>query len=316
MIARRDSFPLRLCGPAPHFSEAGGSGPPGDLLVVRHGRGRGPHIRLRSVRHGALSTDNRWSSAAVPAACTSSALLEHPASRRPTSRASELLSFYSRIPLRERFSECFDEASEAGRAGTSGGAADRQLAGSALELHQERASETVAAGRLAHRTAHLLFENHEELRAAIREVSFPAILRADRLHSQARMLHLESREDALNLGQDAITLPGTLSPVVDTREGFRQADPGSAWARFYHKKRAFVFGRHVVNNHVFFGGEPIVAAKSLHLQPLQESQSDPATQGPVWPAASMWRWTAPSLNRPPMTRAHFVAPPRPWVWTS
>jgi len=55
-------------------------------------------------------------------------------------------------------------------------------------------------------------------------------------------------------------LPGSISQYIDTRKGYQETMPGSAWELFFHKKRALGFGGTVVHNHVFFGPHPVVGS--------------------------------------------------------
>ncbi len=54
---------------------------------------------------------------------------------------------------------------------------------------------------------------------------------------------------------------GAVVSFVDTRSGYARTQPGSIWERFYHKKRTFVFGSEVVQNHVYFSKHPICGLK-------------------------------------------------------
>jgi hypothetical protein len=101
-----------------------------------------------------------------------------------------------------------------------------------------------------------------ELRRVAREIRFPAVMRAELLHSQQSVHWLDSRQALEALASTEIPFPGCLAPFVDSREWYRRTAPGTPWAEFYHKKRNFVFGTHVRNNHVFFSDSPIVASKS------------------------------------------------------
>ena len=227
---------------------------------MRHGPGRGPRIRLRSFRparfqpviDGLRELDPRFG-----------ARLRCWNTGEPAADLEGVAAvvFLLQDPLRERFPKCFDDAVElANRARREGIEVVNPPEALSNSIKSVQARLWRAAG--VPTPEHYLFHDRDELMAAIRRVSFPAILRADQLHSQEQMHYCARAEDALRLAQQAIPLPGTLSPVLDTREGFRRSDPGSEWARFYHKKRAFVFGNRVVNNHLFFGPEPIVAAKT------------------------------------------------------
>lgn len=72
---------------------------------------------------------------------------------------------------------------------------------------------------------------------------------------------MHSREEALAaLGQ--MTYPGVALDFIDTRSPRGSARRSDLYARYFHKKRSFVFGPVVLNNHVFFSHEPIVGQGS------------------------------------------------------
>lgn len=227
---------------------------------MRHGAGRGPRIRLRSFRPARFQPVIDGLKAFDPQfggrlRCWNTG------EPQPSLDGVRAVVFLLQDPLRERFPDCYAES-----AALASRARDKNLE---IVNPPEALSNSIKSvqARLWQEAGiatppQFVFNSRAELRDAIRQATFPAILRADRLHSQTQMHYCESPQQALDLGEDAISLPGTLSPIIDTREGFRRTDPASDWARFYHKKRAFVFGRRVVNNHLFFGSDPIVAAKS------------------------------------------------------
>ncbi len=56
--------------------------------------------------------------------------------------------------------------------------------------------------------------------------------------------------------------PGTLSPLVDARAGYRDARPNTMWAHYHHKKRAYVLGSRVLAGEIFFAQSPIVSSST------------------------------------------------------
>lgn len=81
------------------------------------------------------------------------------------------------------------------------------------------------------------------------------IVRPDHLHGQQSAVFCADRPAAVAAAR-AIGA-GVVLPFIDTRAGYRTTRPGSVWERYYHKKRAFVFGQAVLPNHVFFSEHPI-----------------------------------------------------------
>jgi hypothetical protein len=230
------------------------------ILFVRHGPGRGPHIRLSRFRPKIYQP-----------------MLDEFAIRYPelrqaidvweTGTAPPPLDKYAAVvcvlcdPLRELYPECYRDASavaeQANRLGIRVVNPPDALSNS---IKSRQADLLTRAGIPTPK--HVAFRNRQELVDAVRQVQFPAIVRADLLHAQQSMRLCRTAEEVLALREESIAYPGAIAELVDTREGFRKTMPGTPWATHFHKKRAFVFGEHVVNNHVFFGNSPIVGGKT------------------------------------------------------
>jgi hypothetical protein len=73
---------------------------------------------------------------------------------------------------------------------------------------------------------------------------------------------LRREEDLAALDATAIRLPGAAAPLLDVRETWREKAPESVYARFHHKKRAYVLGDRVRTEHLFFSKHPVVSAAS------------------------------------------------------
>jgi hypothetical protein len=108
----------------------------------------------------------------------------------------------------------------------------------------------------------IAFSSIEDLYAAAKELASPMIIKSDLQHSQRGTLVVPDLDTLRRKPAEDIPLPGSLSPIVDTRADYAQLDPRSPYATHYHKKRAMVFGSHVRNNHVFFSDQPIVGCMS------------------------------------------------------
>lgn len=163
-------------------------------------------------------------------------------------------------PLRDLYPACYEEVCELTRRARLAGVRvinPPEALSNSIKTAQSRL--WLAAGIPTPRAVG--YSSLEEL-LAIKEISFPAILRADLLHSQTRALVLRTSHDLRDIDPSRLPMPGSVSPLVDTRAGYRLTQPGTAWSHFYHKKRALVFGNHVRNNHVFFSESPIVGVKS------------------------------------------------------
>jgi hypothetical protein len=110
--------------------------------------------------------------------------------------------------------------------------------------------------------AHYPFDDAAELAAVADQVTYPAIVRPRLRHRQLDLHICATRADIDRLPPGAFAQPGSITTLIDTREGYRRMAPGTVWARWYHKRRAMVFGDRVIANHVFFSDQPIVGLKS------------------------------------------------------
>lgn len=232
----------------------------GTLLLVRHGRGRGPRVRLSAVRPKYLDPLLADFARRDPELRSHIAVWETGTPLPDLDNVNAIL-FLLQDPLRERFPNCFAEAQRL--------AEESRRRGIRLVNPPETLSNSVkttqarlwqAAGLPVPR--HFAFHTRDEFEQALRACPFPAILRSDLLHSQLGMTFCPSEREARAAAEKNLPLPGTLVEFVDTRHGFQQAAPGSDWARYFHKKRSYVLGDIVCNNHVFFGPDPIVGSLS------------------------------------------------------
>ncbi len=168
--------------------------------------------------------------------------------------------FWLADPLRELYPACFEEAMAI--------EARAREAGARVVNPPEALSNTIKSVQAAlWRDAGIpcapahAFSSPDELERALQEAVYPAIVRSDRLHSQRSMHYCATREDARAIPVTTELFPGVVIQFIDTREGFRHTHPGSMWARFYHKKRALLFGDQVHHNHLFFSSHPICGLK-------------------------------------------------------
>jgi len=185
--------------------------------------------------------------------------------------------FWLADPLRELHPECFREAVSI--------AAEARERGLPLINPPEALSNTIkstqaerwsAAGLPA--ASCLAFRNWTEFVARLGEAEFPAIVRPDWLHSQEATRFCRTVRAAARLDARDLIYPGVILPFIDTRAGYARGAPGSLWARFFHKKRSFVFGNRVLSTHILFSRYPIVGmdrstfhpyhGRGRHLLPL------------------------------------------------
>jgi hypothetical protein len=230
------------------------------LLIVRHGPNRGPRIRLSPYRAKFFQPALDDFARRFPPLHEAIAIWET-GSPLPHLRSTSAVVFLLADPLKELYPGCYEEAREIARqAGELGVRVVNHPAALSNTIKSRQAGLLAQAGVPTPR--HAAFSTHQRYREAVELMRFPAIVRADLLHAQQKMLFCKTRKEALALEPSRIPLPGSIAEFVDTREGFRQAQPDSIWATHYHKKRAYVFGEQVINNHVFFGLEPIVGCKT------------------------------------------------------
>jgi hypothetical protein len=169
--------------------------------------------------------------------------------------------FWLADPLRELYPGCYAEATRL--------ATEARARGIRIVHPPDALSNTIksAQQRLWSRAGiptppHYGFRDRDELEALLPRVEFPVMVRPDLLHAQTGLFFCTTAARVRALPEGALHYPGTLTPFVDTRAGFRATRPDSIWARYFHKKRAFVFGDLVRTNHLFFSREPVVGLAS------------------------------------------------------
>jgi hypothetical protein len=174
----------------------------------------------------------------------------------PNRARARAVMFWLADPLRELYPACFEEAAAiAARARTVGARVVNAPEALSHTIKSVQAGLWREAGIPC--APALTFSSPSELERVLAATSYPAIVRPDLLHSQrdARLCNTAAEARAVPVTDRLI--PGVVIPFIDTREGYRRAQPGTVWARFFHKKRALVFGDDVLPNHVFFSSDPI-----------------------------------------------------------
>lgn len=227
---------------------------------MRHGPGRGPHIRLAALRPAVYQPLLDDFAIRYPDLRQSIDVWET-GSPKPDLSPYAAIVFVLSDPLKELYPTCYAEAEElAQQARHLGAHIVNAPAALSNTVKSTQARLLEAAGVLTAR--HLRYQSLDDFRIAVNSADFPAIVRADLLHAQSRMFFCETREQALRIPPHKMAFPGCIAEFVDTRAGYREVAPDSPYAAYFHKKRSFVFGNEVVNNHIFFGPHPIVGAKT------------------------------------------------------
>jgi hypothetical protein len=224
----------------------------GMLLIVRHGPGRGrdyPYLQS-CLAHFKQQMPGLFKRIR----------LHETGSPEPSLSGIRAVMFWLADPLRAFYPECFAEAIRIAQRAEQAGIPVFQHPESLSNATKSRVSSTwKKAGIPTPGLVH--FRDREELDRCIPGIRFPAVLRPDNLYSQIGT-HWLRDVTALNRIVDGWNYyPGTLAGFVDTRMPCREHEDGSIWARFFHKKRLFVFGDIVRTTHVFFSRSPIVGMK-------------------------------------------------------
>lgn len=223
---------------------------PGHVLLVRHGRGRGRLYKYKQdfIRYVESQRPDVW--------CR--LRLHFTGEPPPSLDCVRAVVFWVADPLRELYPDEYAECAWI---------ADRARQRSIPVINDPDALSNSVRGRQAHRLAAAgiptppmyCFADRAGFECVVQKVEFPALVRAELLHSQEGLHLCWTREEALSLSSEAVQMPGAVSPLIDTRKGYLERDPESVWAHYYHKKRALVLGDTVVPLHVFFADTPVVA---------------------------------------------------------
>jgi hypothetical protein len=245
------------------------------ILFVCHGPGRGRHPGYTQPITDYLNHEVPGLEAKVRIHETGSA--------PPRLHDVAAVVFWLADPLKELYPGCYAEATEI--------AASARGRGLRLVNPPESLSNSIKSvqSRLWLKTGIptppcRTFQDHDELRAILAESEPPCIVRPDHIHAHVGMHYLRDAVEVRALRVEDVVCPGIVVPFVDTRSSYEESMPGTLWARFYHKKRAMIFGHIVKPNHVFFSNGPIVALS-------ESTYARYATRG-HWYAALAWlrRW--------------------------
>ncbi len=221
----------------------------GAILIVRHGlvRGRGKGHVWRTLAYFEKERPRLHAS------------LRHcrTGDESPSLSGVAAVVFWLSDPLREQFPECFQHAMEIARAARARGLPlvnPPDALSNTIKTRQARLWQEAGIPTPPHRGA----SSRDALVPAAGEVGFPLIVRSDRVHGQRKMRVFRSTRALRSAPARKFEYPASVTPIADTRAGYRTRRPGTVWARYFHKKRAFVFGRHVVFHELLFSRHPIV----------------------------------------------------------
>lgn len=233
------------------------AGVQGNVLVVRHGPGRGRSVPTGNVLYSRLRvTDPELASRIV---------IHSTGSPMPSLRGVALVVFGLGDPLRQKYPECYAEAvaiaDAANRRGISLINAPQGLSNTSKGCQSGIWSKAGIPSAEARRIS-----SAGELPEAFESLGGPCILRGDETHAERFVMVLKSQSDAESAAR-SLQPPAALIRVHDIRAEYRAAgtDPSSLYARFHHKARAFVFRGVVRPSHLFFAREMIVGLSNCLL---------------------------------------------------
>lgn len=227
----------------------------GHLLIVQHGRGRG---RLHGFRSHLLEHFSR-----TAPSLARRVRVHETGNGRPDLAGVRAAMFWLADPLRELYPDCHAEAADiAGEVRARGGTVvnDPDALSNTIKTVQARLWREAGIPCSAAEP----FADAAGLRAAVERAGLPAIVRTDLHHAQEATWCCRDAEAVARLPADGRLYPGVVLPLVDTRAAYERERPGTIWARYWHKKRIFVFGDVTVPNHCIFSSSPVVGLHNSH----------------------------------------------------
>lgn len=224
----------------------------GDLLLVRHGPGRGRPVPTLEHALDFLKSEQPELYQRVRIHSTGSG-------QAPDLEGIKAVWFWLGDPLKVFYPECYAEAQDMM---VSAVTADRDIrfindpdSLSRTEKSTQLSMLQAAGFRVAR---HAGFETQEELHAIAADFPFPAILRADQTHSLKGLHIVQDIDQLVAFARRKIELPGTLVEMIDTRQTPNGLNEHSIWTSLFHKKRVLVLGDRVDRRSVLFSKSPIV----------------------------------------------------------
>lgn len=224
----------------------------GDVLIVRHGPGRGRDLLILPQIEEHMAATRPWLRSRIRVHATGSP--------PPSLDGIVAILFLLGDPLKENYPDCFAEAVTIANEGRARGAKLLNPPENLSNSVKSRQAELWQRAGIPCANARAI-RSATDLEPAMAALGLPMILRSDDQHVQfgvricTRIKHVD--EAKLTLAFPAVALQ-----LIDVRKRWREAAPDSVMARYYHKKRSMVYGDTVINNHVFFSRSPIVGQSS------------------------------------------------------
>lgn len=247
----------------------------GRILLVRHGKGRGPLIKFRYFRPEYFDPVLTEFDRHDPEIRKRIRVWATGSPDPPYLYDVKAVVFLLQDPLRELYPECYAEAVEIEetarrlkvRVINPPGALSHTIKSLQSKLWRDAKLPTPRV---------YPFRSMMDLRDASESVHYPAVLMADRAFQHSAVRIIRSREELLKMDPESIPFPGALSEFIDTRKDYQKSQPDSELARFYHKRRVLVFGERVHASHILFSADPLVtshrsdAGHPARLNPLRQ----------------------------------------------
>ena len=222
----------------------------GNVLIVTHGPGRGRTVPTGDVFLARLKVRDPELAARL--------VFHETGQPAPSLSGIGLVVFWLGDPLRQKYPDCYAEASAIAQSAARRGIAvlnsPEALSNTAKALQSaiwSKADIPSAPVRC--------IEDASQLPAAFAEMQGPSLLRGNDTHAERGIRVLSTQADADRAARKLCS-PAALVRVHDVRAEYRAAgaDPSSLYSRFHHKARAFVFRGEVKASHLFFSRELVV----------------------------------------------------------
>ncbi len=220
----------------------------GDVLIVRHGPGRGRALEILPLIEAHIAANR-------PAMRPRLRIFET-GSPKPRLDGVGAILFLLGDPLKELYPVCYAEAAAIAEAGVARGIRLLNPPQSLSNSIKSRQAEIWRKAGLRCAAARVI-RSSADLEPAMAALGLPMILRSDDKHAQEGV-RICKRVKHVDEAKLTLAFPAVALQLIDVRAKWRAVAPDSIMARYYHKKRSMVYGDTVINNHVFFSSTPIV----------------------------------------------------------
>lgn len=230
----------------------------GNILVVTHGAGRGRQVPTGEVFLARLREHDPALAARLVFHATGTSA--------PSLQGIALVVFWLGDPLRQKYPDCYAEASEIAAAATRRAIplinAPDGLSNTAKAVQSDIwAAAGIPSAPVRHvTTGHELLYAYDKLDGA-------CMMRGNETHAERDIRVLSTRAEAVRAARD-LKAPAALVRICDVRDEFRRAGAPAdcLYSRFHHKARVFVFRGEAKASHLFFSRNLAVGLSSSLLE--------------------------------------------------